>query len=748
MDSIQANEASDIADNHYRGLFAAMQEALLVAELIERPGEPIDFRYIDLNPAAERMLGVSREQIVGRTARAIIPNIQEELVDLSLRVVRTGVAERREVFEPLFQQFHQSVYFRPAPGQIAVVFTDVTERRRTEQALTDAAAALAEQRERLEVLVSSIDDHLASYDREWRFTFVNAAAARVLGRSREELLGRSIWELFPGAIGNQYYRDLHTAVRENRPLRSEHYYPPFGQWFDNHIYPSPAGVTVFATDITARKKAEAALRESEERFRVMADALELIVWVHRADGSHEFVNARFQEFFGVTLDGIRDMPWRELIHPDDHSGYVGAFESALANRTAFHSVGRVRRADGEWRWVESWGRPRFSGNGEFTGLVGASSDVTERLAADQALRDADQRKDEFLATLAHELRNPLAAIRSSLAVLRADAPEARPAATAFSIVDRQVAHMIRQVDDLLDVSRITRAAIDLRAERTDLNQIVRQAIDASEAAPDRIGHVLDVTMPATAVFVDGDPTRLSQIVANLLSNAFKFSDPRTEVRITLQAEDGFAVLRVRDHGIGVPPTELERIFGMFTQLDTSLERSKSGLGIGLGLVKALVQRHGGTIVARSDGPGTGSEFIVRLPLSAGHAQAVNSAAPDVAPVTSRRILVVDDNHDSADALGLILELSGHTVCIVYDGMAAIDTARTFAPDVVLLDVGMPGLNGYETARRLREQYGTIRLVAVTGWGEDTDRRRSHEAGFDLHLVKPVDPERLNALLSQ
>ncbi len=731
-------------EDPYRGLFVAMQEALLVAELLESTDGLVDFRYIDVNPAAERMLGLPREQIVGRTARQLIPDVQQDLLDLSVRVVRTGVPETREIYEPLVAQHHHSVFFRPAPGQVAVLFSDITERKRTEEALAIAHASLERERERLDVLLSSITDHLASYDRDWRYTFVNEAAAQMLGRPREELLGRCIWEVFPEAIGNQYYQELHAAVADRRPIRSEHFYEPFNRWFENHIYPTPNGVTVFASDVTARKRAEAALRESEERFRVMADGLALMVWVHAADGEQEFFNQSACDFFGVSREAMSGVGWDELVHPDDCAGYVWGFQAALDGRAPFHATARVRRADGEWRWVESWGRPRFAGSGEFTGIVGASVDVTEHLAIQDELRHADQRKNEFLATLAHELRNPLAAIRGAIDVMRRQLPAPSTDSAAFRVLDRQVAHMVRQVDDLIDVSRISRGSVELRREATDLVQVIGHVRDALATLTSPRQQTLTISVPAHPVHVDGDPTRLAQIAGNLIGNASKFSDDGAEVQVALSVEDGCAVLRVRDPGVGIPADQIDRIFDMFTQLDGPLQRHRGGLGIGLSLVKTLVALHGGTVAVSSAGAGHGAEFTVTMPLLMG---APSEAQPQLPTAPRRhRILVVDDNRDAADMLSTLLEQAGHDVSTAYDGFEAVATAAAVCPELVILDIGMPRLNGYDTARQIRARDAHVQLVALTGWGEEADRRKAAEAGFDAHLVKPASPEQIDALL--
>ena len=374
------------------------------------------------------------------------------------------------------------------------------------------------------------------------------------------------------------------------------------------------------------------------------------------------------------------------------------------------------------------------------------------VSAYEALREADRRKDEFLAMLAHELRNPLAAIRNAVQILLRTDGDARTVRSASEILDRQVGHMVRQVDDLLDVSRISQGKIELRKERTELVPVVNHAIEATRPHCESLGHELTVTLPRNPVYVHGDPIRLAQVVGNLLNNACKFTDKGGRIWLTVEQEGEQAVVRVRDTGMGIAADQLGRIFEMFAQVDTSLESSRSGLGLGLTLVKNLVEMHGGTVEARSAGVGQGSEFVVRLPLLSGPLPALPREPAVVQPVSTvpRRILVVDDNRDSADSLAMLLKLTGHDVHTAHDGLEAVEAAATFQPDVILLDIGMPRLNGYEAARRIREQqrHKGLTLVALTGWGQEEDRRRSEEAGFDSHLVKPVDLAALTKLLAE
>lgn len=374
----------------------------------------------------------------------------------------------------------------------------------------------------------------------------------------------------------------------------------------------------------------------------------------------------------------------------------------------------------------------------------------ERIRLIQQLRDTDRRKDEFLAMLAHELRNPLTPIRSGLHVLRKSADQIPTAARIHAMMERQVDHLVRLVDDLLEVSRITRSKIELRKERVDLAAILDNAIDLSQPLIAAEGHQLTRILPPDPLWLKADPVRLAQVFANLLNNAAKYTAPGGQIHVTVERQGGKAVVSIRDTGAGIPPEMLPRVFDLFTQVNRSGDRAQSGLGIGLFLVRRLVELHGGRVEARSDGPGQGSEFVVSLPLVATLAEEATTAARSAsAPGAAQRVLVVDDSPDVADSTGLLLGSLGIEVQVVYDGPAALQSLATFQPAVVLLDLGMPGMDGFEVARRIRQHPAgqAITLVALTGWGQEQDRRRTRQAGFDQHLVKPVDPEALQAFLA-
>jgi CheY-like chemotaxis protein len=399
--------------------------------------------------------------------------------------------------------------------------------------------------------------------------------------------------------------------------------------------------------------------------------------------------------------------------------------------------------------------PVLGPDGEVVAVAGTTRDITERQAAEQAVREqagrlaeSDRAKDEFLATLSHELRNPLAPLRNALELMRRTGPRGDSSDFVLSMMERQVNHLVRLVDDLLEVSRISRGKFSLRKERVELSAIVHNAVETSEPLIRAGGHSLAIALPDEPAFLEGDPVRLAQILANLLNNAAKYTDDGGDIGVHASIDGENAVIAVRDNGIGIQPEALPRMFEMFSRGDRDSGRSQGGLGIGLALSLRLAQMHGGTIEANSAGVGEGSEFTVRLPLAAAVQASEPTPAPEAASLAKTRVLVVDDNHDAGDSLGQVLGILGADVRVARDGAEALDAFASYQPSVVLLDIGMPGMNGYEVARTIRTRFPhrPASLVALTGWGQDDDRRRAREAGFDHHLVKPAEISALQKLL--
>jgi len=455
------------------------------------------------------------------------------------------------------------------------------------------------------------------------------------------------------------------------------------------------------------------------------------------------------EMFGMTADMLMPTGWQSIIHPDDASGYMAALQQALRDRSRFQQRVRVKTETGEWRWLESYALPWFTADDEYAGHVGVSIDITDAVNAEAALVETSRRKDEFLATLAHELRNPLAPISNALALIaRPDGVKAIP--RLLPVINRQVNYMVRLVDDLLEISRISSGKIELRQAPVNLAVVLRNAIEASMSLINEKKHKLSVFIPEAPLIVYADAVRLEQVFRNLLNNAARYTRKGGQIWLTAHQEDEDAVVSVRDNGIGILAGMLPRLFDMFAQERRNGVGTQEGLGIGLNLVARLLQMHGGSVEAMSGGRDRGSEFVVRLPLSEKPARE-SAAEPGKAipPPPGIRVLVVDDNHDAAEVLALLLESMGLNAKTVNSGPAALAAIPDYRPNALLMDIGMPGMSGYDVARRIREQpeFNGIKLVALTGWGQEEDRRLSRDAGFDYHLTKPVDSRILKDLIS-
>ncbi|MFD0738496.1 PAS domain S-box protein [Lysobacter koreensis] len=504
-------------------------------------------------------------------------------------------------------------------------------------------------------------------------------------------------------------------------------------------------------DVTARRLAEELLRANEARFRLMADASPAILWLTDPNGSCTFLSRQWYELTGQTEQEALGLGWTNATHPDDKEHAGNTFIEANAARMFFRTEYRLRASDGTYRWAVDLGRPWFSETGEYAGMVGAVFDIDARKRAEEALEEASQRKDQFLATLAHELRNPLAPISNALQVWPLVEQKPEEARRLREMMGRQVKQMVRLIDDLLDVSRITRGKIELRNERLDLAQAVEAAIEAQQPFIDANRHELTVVLPPVPIVVDADAGRLVQVFGNLLHNAAQYTRPGGHVWVTLQRDSDTAVVSVRDNGSGIPSEMLGGVFEMFTQVDQSLGRSHGGLGIGLALVKSLVELHGGRVEATSEGPGRGCEFVVRLPVAPDARASIASSstrAHSLPPPPAYRVLVVDDVEPSANTLALMLTRLGQEPHAVYSGDSALTAVEEFRPQIAFVDIAMPVMDGYEVARRIRALVGKGPvLVALTGYGQEEDRRRAFAAGFDHHLVKPTSIEAIHELLT-
>jgi PAS domain S-box-containing protein len=497
---------------------------------------------------------------------------------------------------------------------------------------------------------------------------------------------------------------------------------------------------------------EPALRDCmDEQYRLLTENVkDFAIFMLDTQGSIATWNSGAERILGYKDAEIVGQPYAIIFSPQEIVNRQPEHELSIARDKGRSEDERWHvRKDGSQLWASGVVTPLWDGSGKLRGYAKVMRDITDRKKAEVELAEANQRKDEFLAMLAHELRNPLAPILNAIHLLRREKQVSTSQNEATNIIDRQVRQIIRLVDDLLDISRISRGKIHLRKERVELSNIVQQAVETAKPLIDARRHEVTVSLPAETIWLEADPARLEQVIGNLLTNAAKYTEPGGRIWVTGTREGLQVILRIKDTGIGILPEMLPRVFDLFVQADRSLERAEGGLGIGLTLVKSLVHLHQGTIEAHSPGVGQGSEFVIRLhtvPEVAGTSpDAVTAVTKKIRPL---RLLVVDDNTDTVESLAMLLRLSGHNVQTANTGPSGLQAAVNENLDVAMLDIGLPGIDGYEVARRIRLQTDKPVLIAMTGYGQPEDRQRTQDAGFDYHLVKPVDPEKLQNLLSK
>lgn len=640
---------------------------------------------------------------------------------------------------------------RMPDGRVLGIAMDVTARRVAD--------------DRLQLVMDAVPALISYVDADMRYRFNNLAYEQWFGVARNHFVGMTMRE----ALGDEAFERLKPHIElalsgQRVRYENELKYRFGGTRYvqveyvpDRRADDTVAGFYVFVTDLSERHKVEeaqaevlATVRASEERFREMADAAPAMLWLTDESNRLTFISRGWFEHTGQTMDDAYagGTGWTRMVHPDDQEAAQHAFIAATGKRIAFELEYRLHRQGGAYRWALDAGRPRFAPDGTWLGYIGSVIDIHETVQARDSLREADRRKDEFLALLAHELRNPLAPISNALHLLNTSGGSVH-LERVREMLARQVNHMVRLVDDLMEASRITRGKLELQRDVMDLRDSMRAAIETARPLIDRSQHTLQTFLPAESLPVFGDAVRLAQVFANLLNNAAKYTPNGGVVTLTAERDGGQVQVRVRDNGIGIEARHLPEIFEMFVQLDHGHTRAQGGLGIGLSLARRIVEMHGGTIVAASGGTDRGSEFTVRLPM----AMAPMGAGPEVVSekgTYSRRVLVVDDNQDAADSLAMLLGALGADVRVAHNGAAALKSANGWRPDVVFLDLGMPDMDGYDVIRRMRSEavFAGARVVALTGWNQDEDRRRTAAEGFDGHLAKPVDMTALHDMLAK
>jgi len=643
---------------------------------------------------------------------------------------------------------------------VVLVFRDVTEQRKADFA-----------RARLAAIVEFSGDAIVTKNLNGIVQTWNAAAQRMFGYRPEEIQGKSITMLIPPDRMNEEVEIL-ADLRSGRPHQRIETIrlTKAGRPIHVSVSVSPlkdadgrvVGASKIIHDVTDIVAAREALVREREMLVTTLKSIGDGVIVTDAEGRVTFMNPEAERLTGWSQAEASGLPLPSMfriVNEETRHEVENPVEKVLRSGTvaglANHTL--LLAKDGTERPIDDSAAPILHSDGRIFGVVLVFRDFTERRQAErivrssqEALQEESRRKDEFLAILSHELRNPLAPVRMAVAVLNKIGPPEPQLQQLRDVIDRQTTQLTRLLDDLLDVSRISSGKISLRRERFNIADAVASAVESIRPLMDARKHELVVDAPSEPIFVDGDPTRLSQIFVNLLSNAAKYTDRGGHIRLTFRRHEDDAVVRVKDPGIGLTSDQMSRIFEMFAQVEGSLDRGEGGLGVGLALARTLVELHGGQIEVRSEGLGKGSEFTVRIPALPQDSSSIPQADGGAAtPQTQRRILVADDNIDSAETLASLLRSAGHEVRTAHEGVSAVETWNAFRPDLAILDIGMPRLNGYDVARQIRsrESSHTV-LVAVTGWGQEEDKRRAREAGFDHHLTKPIDPPAITKILAQ
>jgi PAS domain S-box-containing protein len=771
---------------------ALRQQADQLKQLFENaPGfmavlEGPEHRFELANKTYRQLIG-GRDPI-GKSLRAVLPELESqgffELLDKVYASAEPYIGRRVPVLlqrvadAPLEERWVDFVYqpmFDPE-GRVRGIFVqgaDVTDHVESEKRCQEAAEMAARERDRLNTLLETIPTGILIADAGGKLVGGNPAMDSIWGAGYPMAESAGDYAIYKGwwADGAERHGQplaihewpMSRALRGEDGIRAVVDIEPFdapGVRRTVLITAAPIrdaagrveGALVAQIDISEQVRAEAALRESEIKFRAIANAIPHLVWSCLPGGTHDFFNDRWYEYTGLPPGPADTERWPEIVHPDDRARAGQLWQQALASGKPYEIEYRLRyHPTGEYRWCLTRAVPVHGPDGRLIRWLGTVTDVHEqRLTADE-LRRAAAKKDEFLAMLAHELRNPLAPIKAAADLLKLAGGDNRRLGQAAGIIDRQVRHMTELVDDLLDVSRVTRGLVELDRQPIDMKTVVSSAVEQVKPLIEARTHALHVHAGAAHASVYGDHTRLVQVLVNLLGNAAKYTPHGGRIDVDVQVEQDMVRVAVADNGSGIEASLLPCVFDIFTQGVRTPDRSQGGLGIGLALVKSLVALHGGQVRAHSDGPGRGSVFEVMLPLLAGASSAPGelALAQSVAGAAAgKRILVVDDNVDAATTLGELLSALGHEVMVRFDGKSALADGPAFGPEVLVLDIGLPDIDGYELARRLRSEPATAgaRYLALTGYGQAHDRTLARAAGFDHHFVKPVDIAALQAML--
>jgi PAS domain S-box-containing protein len=730
-------------ESRYRNLVDVSPDAILVHRRD---------RIVLANPACARLFGVEDpEQLLGRRPLELFhpdfhDRIRERIAGIMGGKPAPRIEERIVRVDGEVRDVEVVAAAFPDCGEVSiqVILRDITERKTTE-------TALRESEQRYRALFTNMSEGFALGEvirdergvaHDFRFVEMNDAFEQQSGLTRQAIQGRPMRQVLPH-LEESWLETYCRVATTGAPTRFESYNRDLDRHFSVFAFsPSPGRFAIIFMDVTERKRKDDALRQSEQQLRVATLAAEIGVWSWIPGTSEVAVSSNWRQLFGIGPDvPVTFETWRGAVHPEDRDRAARELNESVEHHREFDTEYRVLQPDGGVRWIVDRGRASYDADGRPTIMGGVNIDITRRKLAEEALREADRRKDEFLGMLSHELRNPLAPIRNSVYILQHGDPTSEQTARARGVIERQTQHLTRLVDDLLDVTRVARGKIDLRRIRVDLRELVLAAADDFRATLEERGVTFETSLPYSKVWVSADATRLSQIIGNLLHNASKFTRDGDSVTLSLRVAGPEAQLSVRDTGVGIDPALIPQLFTPFFQAERTLARTDGGLGLGLALVKGLVELHGGSVRGTSAGRGEGAEFVVSLPLIPA-AASEPAQRPTPRGAGGRRILIVDDNRDAAESLAQIVEMLGHTVEVAFDGATAVERVRATRPDVVLCDIGLPGMSGYDVARAVRALGEPVRLVAISGYAQPEDVLAAREAGFDHHMAKPCEPDEL------
>ena len=753
MTDVPPPSSSALLPDEYRELFHACDQGFCIFEvLVDASGHPVDYRFLEINRVFEEQTGLVNA--LGKTALELVPGLEPSWIQTYGAVALSGEPIRFVQESAAMGRWFDVYATRigaPERRLVALTFTDVTAHHRELAGRQRVQEALRVSEGRFRVFADTAPAMLWVTEADGQCSYLSRGWYAFTGQAEEDALGFGWLEAVHPDQRDHAQRAFVAANARREPFDIEHRLrrhdgqyrwvidagrPRFGQ---NGAFEGYVGSVI---DIHGR-------RSAEERLDLAVNSGGVGLWYCDLPFDKLVWNNQVKAHFGLPPDAdVTIETFFDRMHPDDREPTRLAIDGSIARRETYDTRYRTVGLDGVTRWIRAIGRARFENDLPIR-FDGITVDVTELVALRDAAEAASRAKDEFLAMLGHELRNPLAPILTALQLLKLRGIAAIE--HERSVIERQVRHLVRLVDDLLDVSRITRGMIELRKERVTLADVVARAAEMAGPLLEQRRHELSVDVPRDLI-VDGDPGRLAQVVANLLSNAAKYTEPEGSISVTAVSDGGDICLTVRDSGVGIDEAMLRRVFDLFVQERQSLARSDGGLGLGLAIVRSLVELHGGSVTAHSDGRGRGSEFTIRLPTALSH---IDHATVDPLPATvpsvssfGVRVLVVDDNVDAGSMLGEMVASFGHEARVAADGPAALVEFARFHPHVALVDLGLPVMDGFEVAARLRAQATEpVTLIAVTGYGQDRDRQASAEAGFSAHLVKPVDMEELRQVLA-